>query len=91
LKGRAWGCDYATAVDIEVNPQLLRLGRRESDFALQALVEGRASKTERVRVVALRCVTRWIPMAVKCASDSGPGGSVEKEDAKIRRACGWRC
>jgi hypothetical protein len=29
-------------------------GRRESDFALQALIEDRAAKTEHVRVVALR-------------------------------------
>ena len=29
-------------------------GRRESDFALQGLVEGRAAKNEHVRVVALR-------------------------------------
>jgi hypothetical protein len=31
-----WGCDYATAVDVEVDPQRRRFGRRESDFALQA-------------------------------------------------------
>ena len=48
------GFDYATAVDVEVNPQRCGLGRRESDFALQALVECRAAKTEHVRVVALR-------------------------------------
>jgi hypothetical protein len=48
------GFDYATAVDIEVNPQRCRLGRRESDFALQALLECRAAKTEHVRVVAMR-------------------------------------
>ena len=30
-----WGCDYATALDIEVDPQRHRFGRREPDFALQ--------------------------------------------------------
>ena len=34
-----WGCYYATALDIEVDPQRCRLGSRKSDFALQALVE----------------------------------------------------
>ena len=31
---RALGCDYATALDFEVDPQRRRFGRRESDFAL---------------------------------------------------------
>ncbi len=53
---RALGVEYATALDIEVDhdPQRRRFGRRESDFALQRLVEGRAAKTKHVRVVALR-------------------------------------
>jgi hypothetical protein len=50
-------------VDIEVDPQRRRFGRRESNFALQFLIEGRAGKTELVRVVL-----RFWPMAVKCAS-----------------------
>ncbi len=37
-----WGCYYATALDIEVDPQRGRFGSRKSDFALQALVECRA-------------------------------------------------
>ena len=49
-----WGCEYATALDIEVDPQRRRFGRRESDFALQRVVNGRALETERVRLVALR-------------------------------------
>ena len=49
-----WGCYYATALDIEVDPQRRRFGCRESDFALQRLVECRALETKRVRVVALR-------------------------------------
>ncbi len=44
-----WGCDYATAPNTEVDPQRRRFGRRESYFALQTLIEGRA---EHVRVVA---------------------------------------
>ena len=34
-----WECDYDTALNIDVDPQLRRFGRRESDFALQRLVE----------------------------------------------------
>jgi hypothetical protein len=49
-----WGCYYATALDIEVDPQRRRFGCRKSDFALQRLVECRALETERVRLVALR-------------------------------------
>jgi hypothetical protein len=49
-----WGCYYATALVIEVDPSCRRFGRRESDFALQRLVECRALEMERVRLVALR-------------------------------------
>ena len=48
-----WECDYATALNIDVDPQRRRFGRRESDFALQTLIEGRAAKMEHVQVVAL--------------------------------------
>ena len=51
---RAWVCDYAPALNIEVDSQRRRFGRCESDFALQSLIEGCAAKTEHVRVVALR-------------------------------------
>ncbi len=37
-----WGCYYATALDNEVDPQRCCLGSRQSDFALQAVVECRA-------------------------------------------------
>jgi hypothetical protein len=36
-----WGCYYATALDIEVDPQRCRFGSRKSDFALH-----RSPKTE---------------------------------------------
>ena len=49
-----WGCYYATALAIEFDPQGRCFGCRESDFALQRLVECRALETTRVRVVALR-------------------------------------
>jgi len=49
-----WGCYYATALDIEVDPQRRCFGCRESDFALQRLVECRALETELVRLIALR-------------------------------------
>ena len=40
------GCDYATTLNNEVDPQRRYFGRRESDFALQRLVECRALETE---------------------------------------------
>ena len=49
-----WGCHYATALDIEVDPQRRRFGCCQSDLALQRLVECRALETERVRLIALR-------------------------------------
>jgi hypothetical protein len=51
-----WGCYYATALDIEVDPQRCCLGSCQSDFALQAVVECRALEP--------------IPVAMKCASVS---------------------
>ena len=43
-----WGCYY------EVDPQRCCLGRRQSDFALQAVVECRALEPECFRVDVLR-------------------------------------
>ena len=40
------GCEYATGLNIEVDPQRRCFGRRESDFALQGLVECRALEME---------------------------------------------
>jgi hypothetical protein len=44
--GVYWGCDYDTSVDVEVDPQRRRFGRRESDFALQRLEECRALESD---------------------------------------------
>ena len=51
---RALGLLLCHTLDIEVDPQRRRFGCRESDFALQRLVECRALETKRVRVVTLR-------------------------------------
>jgi hypothetical protein len=48
-----WGFYYATALDIEVDPQRRDFGCRESDFALQRLVECSALETKRVCVCLL--------------------------------------
>ncbi len=45
-----WGCYYATTLDIEVDPQRCCLGSRQSDFALQAVVECSALEPECFRV-----------------------------------------
>ncbi len=51
-----WGCYYVTALDrdIEVDPQRCCLGRRQSNFDLQAVVECRALEPECFRVDVLR-------------------------------------
>jgi hypothetical protein len=38
------------------------------------------------RVLLSASVSRWA-----CRKRRSPGGPVEKEDAKTRRACGWMC
>ena len=46
--------DNVTALNMEVAPQLSCFGRRESDFALQGLVECITLETKRVLMVVLR-------------------------------------
>ena len=46
-------------------------GRRESDFALQALIEGRAAKTEHVR--GTRTGTRYFSAGCACFPNPWPG------------------
>ena len=45
-----------TAVDIEIDPQGRRFSRRQTDFALQAIVECRAAKAKGVAVFHRACV-----------------------------------
>ena len=45
--------DNVTALNMEVAPQLSCFGRRESDFALQGLVECITLETKRVLMVVL--------------------------------------
>jgi hypothetical protein len=54
-----WGCYYDKALDIEVDLQRGRFGCRESDLALQRLVECHSLET--VRVVTLRA---WFGVCV---------------------------
>ena len=51
---RALGLLLCHSPTIEVHPQRSLFGRRESDFALERLVECRAFVPTRVRLVALR-------------------------------------
>ena len=43
--------DNATSVDVEIDPHCRRLGRSQTDFAFQAIVECRAAKAKRVAVL----------------------------------------
>ena len=43
--------DNATSVDVEIDPHCRRLGRSQTDFALQAIVECRAAEAKRVAVL----------------------------------------
>jgi hypothetical protein len=75
-----WGCDDATAVNIEVHPQRRRFGSRESDFTRQGLIECRAAKTELVRVVLLwHCcgseVRLGLPVGRSCVTVRSKAGS----------------
>ena len=65
VKERAWGmrlCHIYLRPNLSATLRLhmrahernITTGRRESDFALQATIEGRAAKAENVQVVALR-------------------------------------
>jgi len=38
-----WVSDNTTSVDVEIHPHRRRLGRSQTDFALQAIVECRAA------------------------------------------------
>ena len=44
--------DNSTSVDVEIDPHRRRLGRSQTDFALQAIVECRAAKAKRVAVLS---------------------------------------
>ena len=49
-----WGCYYATALDIEVEPQRCGLGSCQSNFAFQVVSECSALEPECFRVGVLR-------------------------------------
>ena len=50
--------DNATSVDVEVDPHRRHLGRSQTDFALQAIVECRGENEMNRSVVALACRCR---------------------------------
>ena len=56
--------DGATAVDVEVHPQHLRLGRSQTNFALEAIESARPERNES------QCCCAGISMARKCAGVS---------------------
>ncbi len=43
--------DNATSVNVEIDPHCRRLGRSQTDFALQAIVERRAAVAKRIAVL----------------------------------------
>ena len=84
-----WGCYYATALDIEVDPQCCCLGSCQSDFALQAVVECRALETERVRLGSTSgvCVLLLQDLLQSCAR----GGRRRVEDMRYERRRAEAC
>ena len=82
-----WGYDYATALNIEVDPHRRRFGRRKSDFALQVLVECRALESERVRLVALR----WHSSGTEVRLGLPVGLQKKKTPKFAVHACGCPC
>jgi hypothetical protein len=73
-----WGCYYATALDIEVDLQRRCVGCRESDFALQRLVECRALETERVLWIG------FISINDMYNNDVGKGGVYAYEAYEVK-------
>ena len=55
VRGAQGGVDRrsynTTSVDVEIDPHCRRLGRSQTDFALQAIVEYRAVEAKRVAVL----------------------------------------
>ena len=47
---RSLRSNNATSADVEIDPHRRRLGRSQTDFALQAIVECRAAKAKRIAV-----------------------------------------
>jgi hypothetical protein len=64
---------WATTLHLPIFMLIRRcgFGRRESDFALQALIEGRAAKTEHVR--GTRTGTRYFSAGCACFPNPWPG------------------
>ena len=63
-------------------------GLRESDFALQGLVEGRAAKTEHVRVFAFR----WHSSGSEVRLGLPVGLKKKTQNFAVHgSACMWRC
>ena len=56
--------DTATSVDVEIDPHRHRLGRSQTDFALQAIVECHARRRKRSES---QCCCAGMPMAATCA------------------------
>jgi hypothetical protein len=57
--------DNATSVDVEIDPHCRRLGRSQTDFALQAIVECRAAEAKGVAVLIARNFARLKPKKKK--------------------------
>jgi hypothetical protein len=91
------GCYYATTLDIEVDPHRCWFGSCKSDFALQAAVECITVETDQFWVVAfqwsIHCCVEVTELSTNkqhtLSVSRSPCGPVEKEEAKIRCACGW--
>jgi hypothetical protein len=56
--------DNATSVDVEIDPQCRRLGRIQTDFALQAIVNAARRKRNESQ-----CCCAGMPMAVTALGD----------------------
>ena len=81
------GCYYDTALDIEVDPQRCCFGSRQSDFALQAVVECRAldtlseSENKKSDTLVCVCITAGPTVLQSCSR----GGERRVEDTCYER------
>ena len=79
-----WGCYYTTDLDIELDPQRRRFGRREADVALQASATGRKPRAWNGTSL-IGCVAMTFQQ--ESSAPRSPGGPVEKETQKPTACC----
>ena len=88
--GQNWGCYYATALDIEVDPQRCYFGSCQSYFALQAVVECRAARLNRSASELFKLVAKYRARGHEYVTTSLLENAVILETIKKEGTLRWR-